>query len=99
MPDGLRLEAENFTDLTSWRWVLKDASETLLATREVRLDRASEQFGAFTDLRAYISWHANGDDPRAEEARIIDGVGDWAATHIFGQAITSALARRRPATV
>lgn len=56
-------------DLTSWRWVLQDASDHTPADREVRLDRGSAHFEAFTDLLTYISWHATPDhaDPSGDE--------------------------------
>ena len=39
---GLRLEVQDFADLTRWRWVLADdATGALLSDHEVRLDPAT----------------------------------------------------------
>jgi tetratricopeptide (TPR) repeat protein len=99
VPDGLRLEVTEYTDLSGWRWVLTDANGAFLADHEVRLDQNGELFGAFTALHDYVSWHAAPDKRSAEEIRIVTGLGDWIGTEVFGAAIGSALLTHRPATV
>jgi hypothetical protein len=99
VPDGLRLEVTEYTDQARWRWVLKDESGASLADQEVRLDRSSGQFEAFTALRDYVSWHAAPDKRQAEEARIVTWLGDWIGTEVFGPAIGDALLSRGPSIV
>jgi tetratricopeptide (TPR) repeat protein len=99
VPDVLRLQVRDFTDLTRWRWTLTDSSRAFLADHEVRLDPHAEHFEAFTDLRHYVSWHAAPDRYLADEARIVTSLGDWIGTEIFGDAIGSTLIDRHPATV
>ncbi|MBO0803718.1 MAG: CHAT domain-containing protein [Nocardiopsaceae bacterium] len=99
MPDVLRLEVREFTDLTRWRWTLTDAAGAFLADHEVRLDPQAERFEAFTALHDYVSWHAAPDKRAAEEARIVTGLGDWIGSEVFGDAIGDALVKRSPVTI
>jgi hypothetical protein len=98
VPDVLRLEVREFTDLTRWRWTLTDGNGAFLANHEVRLDPAAEQFEAFTDLRGY-TWHAAPNWYLPDEARIVTRLGDWIGTEISGDAIGNKLIERHPATV
>lgn len=95
---GLRLEVQEFTDLTRWRWVLTDRAGAFVADHAVRLNPGHWQFEAFADLLGYLWWHAPLDRRREEEARIVDGVGAWIGSEVLGP-IAGALARARPATV
>jgi hypothetical protein len=94
----LRLETREFTDLTRWRWELRDAAGELLAAHDVRLDPSCWQFEAFTDLRRYAWWHAAPERRLADETRIVGDVGAWAGTEVLGL-VGAALRERRPATV
>jgi hypothetical protein len=100
VPDVLRLEAREFTDLTRWRWVLTDRTGAFVADHEVRLEPNDWQYEAFTDLRRYVSWHADPGERYAEdEARIVADVGAWIGGQVLGDTIAKALARNRNATV
>ncbi|MGH3168161.1 MAG: CHAT domain-containing protein, partial [Trebonia sp.] len=96
--DELRLEAREFTDLTRWRWVLRDVAGKILAEHDVRLDASCWQFEAFTDLRRYTWWHAARENRPADEARIVREVGVWTGAEVLGP-VAPALLRRRPAVV
>jgi tetratricopeptide (TPR) repeat protein len=99
VPDVLRLEAREFTDLTRWRWVLTDSAGAFVADHEVRLEANDWQYEAFTDLRRYVSWHADPGERYAEdEARIVADVGTWIGGQVLGDTIAKALARNRNAT-
>ena len=95
----LRLEAQEFADLTRWRWVLTDASGVFITDHEVRLDAACWQYEAFTDLQDYLSWRAAPDRRRQDEARITGEVGAWIGSQVLGDRIVTELARARPVTV
>jgi tetratricopeptide (TPR) repeat protein len=102
MPEALRLQVTEYTDLTRWGWTLTDADGVFLADHGVHLDPGDWRFEAFGDLRGYISWHADPGERYAEdEARIVADVRAWAAGHVLGGAIANVLARRehRNATV
>jgi hypothetical protein len=94
----LRLEAREFTDLTRWRWELRDAAGDVLAAHDVRLDPSCWQFEAFTDLRRYVWWHAAAERRLADETRIVGDVGAWAGAEVLGP-VAAALRERRPTTV
>jgi hypothetical protein len=96
--EELRLDVRQFTDLTSWRWELTGGAGRLIAVHQVRLDAASWQFEAFTDLAGYLSWHVAFDRRREDEARIVAEVGDWIAEQVLGS-VGPALLARRPVTV
>jgi hypothetical protein len=100
VPEALRLQVTDYTDLTRWRWALADADGTFLADHAVRLDPGGWQFEAFTDLRGYISWHAAPDERYAnDEARIVMTVAHWITEHVLGRDIANAFVRKGPATV
>ena len=95
----LRLEVQDFADLTRWQWVLADdATGALLSDHEVRLDPGDWQFQAFGDLTGYLSWHVTPDRRHEDEARIVGEVGAWIGSEVLGP-IASALARNSPVTV
>jgi hypothetical protein len=93
----LRLEVREFTDLTRWRWVLSGSGK-FLAGHEVRLDSASWQYEAFTDLLGYLSWHVAPDRRAQDEARIVGELGAWIGAEVLGP-VAAALAGAAPATV
>jgi hypothetical protein len=96
---GLRLEVQDFADLTRWRWVLVDeVTGALLADHEVRLDPGDWQFQAFSDLTGYMSWHVAPDRRREDEARIVRETGNWIGSEVFGP-VADALVTKRPTTV
>ncbi len=95
---GLRLEVRDFTGLTSWRWVLTDASGAFVADHEVRLDSACWQFEAFTDLLGYLSWHVAPGRRREDTDRIADELGQWIGAEVLGP-ISGKLAAAHPDTV
>jgi len=96
-----QLEACEFRDLTTWRWVLTDTGGTLVADHEVQLDAGCWQYEAFTDLLRYLDRNVAPDRRIDDEARIVEAVGDWIAGEVFGpvaaQLVRAALAE--PATV
>jgi hypothetical protein len=96
---GLRLEVQDFADLTRWRWVLlEEATRALLFDHEVLLDAGDWQFQAFGDLTGYLSWHVTPDRRLEDEARIVGEVGAWIGSQVLGP-IAGALARNGPVTV
>jgi CHAT domain len=97
-PGELRLEVSEYADLTRWRWVLTDADEALLADHEVRLDAASWQYEAFTDLLGYLSWHAAPDRRAQDETRIAGELGAWIGSEVLGP-VAATLGEEAPATV
>jgi tetratricopeptide (TPR) repeat protein len=99
VPDVLRLEVTDYTDLTRWRWVLRNESGAFLADHDVRLDRNDAWFEAFTGLQRYIDWHTAPDRRMIEERRIVMTLGDWIGTKVFGPDIGRALLEHAPATV
>lgn len=93
----LRLEVREYTDLTRWRWVLSESGK-FLADHEVRLDSATWQYEAFTDLLGYLSWHVAPDRRTQDEARIVGELGAWIGAEVLGP-VATVLARAGPATV
>jgi CHAT domain len=96
--DELRLEIRDFADANRWRWVLTNARGQFLADHDVRLDRASWQREAFSDLHGYLRWHVAPDRWVEQEAMVVARVGDWIGEHVFGR-VGPALVKQRPATV
>ena len=98
---GLRLEVTDYGGPTEWRWTLTDEAGVFEEDHEVRLDRASWEYEAFSDLLGYLSWHVAPDRRRADEARIVGEVGAWIGTQVLGPvaAALARLARPRPVTV
>lgn len=94
----LRLDVHEFTDLTSWRWVLTQPGGSLVAEHEVRLDVGSWQYEAFRNLRAYLHWHVAPDRRLRDETRIIAEVGAWIGVEVLGP-IAPALLGASPVTV
>jgi len=94
----LRLEVLEFQSLTHWRWRLTGAGGKFLADYEVRLDKSSWQYEAFTDLLGYLSWHAAPDRWDEDEARIVGEVGAWIGAEVLGP-VAEAMVKQRPATV
>ena len=95
----LRLEVQDFADLTRWRWVLTDdSSGDSIADHVVRLDATCWQFEAFVDLPRYLSWHAAADRRSEDEARIVGDLGSWIGSEVFGP-IAGVLVKRQPVTV
>lgn len=102
MQGVLRLEARDADDdLARWDWVLTDASGALVAHHKVRVDKHSWQYGAFADLRHYISWHAAPDLYAEDEARIVADVGEWMGLEVFGPVADALVkaAKKTPVTV
>ncbi len=93
----LRLEVRECTNLTRWRWVLSESGK-FLADHEVRLDPATWQYEAFTDLLGYLSLHAAPDRRAQDEARIVSELGAWIGAEVLGP-VATALADAAPATV
>ena len=93
----LRLEVREYADLTRWRWVLSESGK-FLADHEVRLDSATWQYEAFTDLLGYLSWHVAPDRRAQDEARIVGELGAWIGAEVLGP-VATALADAAPATV
>ena len=96
--DELRLEIRDFVDIGGWRWVLTNAGGEFLADHEVRLDRTSWQYEAFTDLDGYLRWHVAPDRWIEQEAAIVGQVGTWVGQNVLGR-VGPALVKWRPATV
>ena len=94
----VRLAVVEFQSLTRWRLLLTDEIGAALADHEVRLDQASWQFEAFTDLARYLSWHAATDTAASDQARIIADLGAWIGAEVLGP-IAGALADQSPVTV
>jgi hypothetical protein len=94
----LLLEARDLASPAQWRWALTDAAGAFVAEHEVRLDAASWQFEAFTDLEGYLSWHAAPDRRAEDEDRIVAELGTWIGSQVLGP-VADALAERRPVTV
>jgi tetratricopeptide (TPR) repeat protein len=94
----LRLEVQDYTDNSRWRWVLTDEAGNCLADHKVRLNTADWQFEAFADLTEYLSWHIVPDRRRQDESRIVKEVGEWTGSRVLGP-VAAALAARRPTTV
>ncbi len=96
---GLRLEAQDFADLTRWRLALLDeATGVHLFDHEVRLDPGDWQFQGFGDQTGYLSWHVTPDRRREDEAKIVGEVGAWIESEVLGP-IAGALAQNGPVTV
>jgi hypothetical protein len=66
----LRLKVRDFENPARWRWVLTGPGGGFLADHEVRLDAGCWQFGAFTDLLGYLTWHVAPDWPAGDAAPI-----------------------------
>ena len=99
MTGPLLLQAREFRDAASWRWVLTDESGVFLADHEVRLDPAAWQVEALADLQGYLSWHVAPDRRAADEERVLAELGDWIAEYVLGGPVGRVIARARPATV
>jgi hypothetical protein len=99
----MRLEAQEFSGPTQWRWVLTDAtSGEVLAEHAVQLDDGAWQYEAFTNLQEYVSRHAAPDRHLQDETRIAGDVGEWIGSQVLGTRITATLAgaaEREPVTV
>jgi hypothetical protein len=93
----LRLEVREFESLARWRWVLTRSDGGLLADYEVRLDTASWQFEAFTDLPECLRWRVAPDKRVEDEGRILAEVGDWIGVQVLGR-VGPAMVRARTAT-
>jgi CHAT domain len=95
----LKLSAAGFVDAARWQWLLSnDDSGQVAARHEVRLDPASWQFSAFSDLMGYLSWHTAPDRLRQDEARIVAELGEWIGSAVLGP-IAASLAQAAPVTV
>jgi hypothetical protein len=103
----LRLKVRDFENPARWRWVLTGPGGGFLADHEVRLDAGCWQFGAFTDLLGYLTWHVAPDWPAGDagpgrsagdEARIVADLGEWIGSQVLGP-VADVLVRARPATV
>jgi hypothetical protein len=97
---GLVLRPVDIDGPLSWRWLLLDADTGITLTdRQVRIDPASWQFWAFTQLDRYLRLNADPTRRLADEARIVEALGAWVATELLGVTVTQTIADRAPVTV
>lgn len=90
----LRLEVQNFSDQTNWRWKLTDAvGVVFLADHAVRLDPNSWEFEAFADLRGYLLNHALPGRYSEDEEQIVTDLGKWIGAEVLGKDVTDTLVR------
>jgi hypothetical protein len=95
--DALRLEIRDFHDAANWDWVLKDAGGQYLAAHLVRLDLASPEYRAMTQLPVHLRWEADPDRLLESQAEVLGRVGRWMGERVFGE-VGPALADRAPVT-
>jgi hypothetical protein len=94
----LLLEAVHVAGPLRWQWRLTDADTgELLADHEVDLDLASAE--AFSDLYGHARWHVAPDRRTADEARIVNQVGEWAGRELLGEQVGAAIVAAAPVTV
>ena len=94
----LRLEIRDFRDAANWDWVLEDAAGQYLARHSVRLDPASPEYRAMTQLPVHLRWEADPKRLLESQAEVLGQVGRWMGERVFGE-IGPALADRAPVTV
>jgi hypothetical protein len=99
---GLVLRPVDVAGPLSWTWQLLDAGNgtngTPLAGHQVRIDPAAWQFQAFADLGRYLQVNVDPARRLADEARIVEAVGAWAAG-LLGDPIMKVIVSRAPVTV
>ena len=93
----LRLTVSDYRDPTRWHWALSESGE-FLADHDVRLDGATWQYEAFTDLLGYLSWHVAPDRRAQQEAEIVAELGAWIGAKVLGP-VADALVGKAPAAV
>lgn len=92
----LTLSAKEFTVSGTgvrWHWRLVNPAGALVADFPVRLDQASWEYQALTDLYRWLCAH-----PDEEAEKILGKVGEWLTGTILG-AVATALAKARPCAV
>ena len=95
--DALRLEIRDFHDAANWDWVLKDAAGQYLAAHPVRLDPASPEYRAMTQLPVHLRWEADPERLLESQTEVLGRVGRWMGERVFGK-VGPALADRAPVT-
>jgi hypothetical protein len=95
--DALRLEIRDFSDAANWDWVLKDAAGQYLAAHPVRLDPASPEYRAMTQLPVHLRWEADPERLLESQPEVLGRVGRWMGERVFGE-VGPALAGRAPVT-
>lgn len=103
MPVGLLLTVEHFTDIAAWRWRLaeddgKDGG-ALLATAQVKLNKADPRYAGWLDLPRYLESRAAPDRRATEEPALLRDFGDWLSAGIFADGMAEKLLDYAPATL
>lgn len=103
MPAGLLLTVEHFTDIAAWRWRLaeddgKDGG-ALLATAQVKLNKADPHYAGWLDLPRYLESRAAPDRRATEEPALLRDFGDWLSAGIFADGMAEKLLDYAPATL
>jgi hypothetical protein len=94
----LVLEVVEFTDLSNWRWVLKDGDGGYLGDHVVHLDRRAAEHRGYLDLPAYLSHRANPDQEEEDNRTHLAEFGRWLNDRAFGP-LTIRMLEYAPVTV
>jgi len=88
---ALRLRVVEISGPTRWRWLLSDDRGRLLADHQVAVDADTAEYEAFCNLYSQIDRRRLPHDPVGSEKEIVDRLGVWIGTEIFGQRLAGKL--------